>query len=264
MTYLPSRPANGDVLTPNVIRSTGSSTISRVSATGDSDEAMVSPISTSGNPATTNRSPADSSSTSLRLTPFERHQLGEATLQRRLTLVRTPPRAAPRSRRGASTPLTTRPMARRPRYSLASRVVTIACSGASGSPVGAGMASRMVSSSGDRSASSPGMPMPLIGLAFAGNGRDDLEVDVVVAGVEVDEQLVDLVEHLVGAGVAAVDLVDDDDRRQIAAPAPSAARSGSAAADPRRHRPAAARRRPSSAPARPRHRSRRGRACRPG
>ena len=42
---------------------------------------------------------------------------------------------------------------------------------------------------------------------------------LVVVGVEVDEQLVDLVEHLVGAGVGAVDLVDDDDRRQAGASA---------------------------------------------
>ena len=53
------------------------------------------------------------------------------------------------------------------------------------------------------------------GLAFAGDGRDDLEVDVVIAGIEVDEQLVDLVEHLFGSGVAAIDLVDDDDGRQV-------------------------------------------------
>ena len=35
-----------------------------------------------------------------------------------------------------------------------------------------------------------------------------------VVGVEVEEQLVDLVEHLVGPGVLAVDLVEHDDRRQ--------------------------------------------------
>ena len=51
--------------------------------------------------------------------------------------------------------------------------------------------------------------------ALAGHGGDDLEVDVLVTGVEVDEQLVHLVEDLVGAGVLAVDLVDDDDGRQV-------------------------------------------------
>jgi hypothetical protein len=58
------------------------------------------------------------------------------------------------------------------------------------------------------------MPMPTHGLGVAGDGRDDREVDVLVGGAEVHEQLVHLVEHLVGAGVLAVDLVDDDDRRQ--------------------------------------------------
>ena len=41
MRYFPSRPANGDVLTPNVIRSTGSSTVRRGRATGSSVEGMV-------------------------------------------------------------------------------------------------------------------------------------------------------------------------------------------------------------------------------
>ena len=75
---------------------------------------------------------------------------------------------------------------------------------------------------------------------------------------------VDLVEHLVGPGVAAVDLVDDDDAGQVEGERLRAARSGSGAAGPRRRRRAAARRRPSPAPARPRRRSRRGPACRPG
>ena len=34
-------------------------------------------------------------------------------------------------------------------------------------------------------------------------------------GVEIDEQIVDLVQHFLRAGVGAVDLVDDDDRRQL-------------------------------------------------
>ena len=95
-----------------------------------------------------------------------------------------------------------------------------------------------------------------------GVGVDDREVDLLGVGVEVDEQLVDLVDDLGDAGVGAVDLVDDEDHRQLSPPAPCAARSGSAAAAPRRRRPAAAPRRPSSGRARPRRRSRRGRACR--
>ena len=48
------------------------------------------------------------------------------------------------------------------------------------------------------------------GLAVAGDGRDDRELDGVLVGVEVEEELVDLVEDLVGAGVLAVDLVEHD------------------------------------------------------
>ena len=45
---------------------------------------------------------------------------------------------------------------------------------------------------------------------------DDRELDLVLVGAEVHEQLVDLVEDLGRAGVAAVDLVDRDDDRQPA------------------------------------------------
>ena len=43
---------------------------------------------------------------------------------------------------------------------------------------------------------------------------DDRELDLVIVGAEVDEQLVDRVEDLGRAGVAAVDLVERDDDRQ--------------------------------------------------
>ena len=91
-----------------------------------------------------------------------------------------------------------------------------------------------------RSASSAGHADADHRPALAGDGRDDRELDVVVGGVEVEEQLVDLVEHLVGAGVLAVDLVEHDDGRQVRRPAPSTARSGSGAAGPRPRRRAAA------------------------
>ena len=91
---------------------------------------------------------------------------------------------------------------------------------------------------------------------------DDRELDLALVGVEVEEELVDLVDDLLDARVRAVDLVDDEDHGQAAPRAPCAARSASAAAGPRSRRRAAARRRPSSGRARPRRRSRRGRACR--
>ena len=83
-----------------------------------------------------------------------------------------------------------------------------------------------------------------------------------LVGVEVEEQLVDLVDDLRDARVGPVDLVDDEDRRAAAPRAPCAARSASAAAAPWRRRRAAAPRRPSSGRARPHRRSRRVRACR--
>ena len=224
----------------------------------------MSPISTSGKPATTNRSPARQLVDLVAADTVERHQLREACASAAADPRRTLPRATRRSRRGASTPLTTRPMARRPRYSLASscrdhrlqRCRHVAGRRRNRFEDRVEQRRQVVVVAGHADA--------LHGSTLTGDGGDDLEVDVMVAGVEVDEQLVDLVEHLVGASVLAVDLVDDDDRPAGRAPAPSAARSGSAAADPRRHRRAAAHRRPSSALARPRHRSRRDRACRPG
>ena len=109
----------------------------------------------------------------------------------------------------------TRPMARRPRYSEASRLVTRACSGASGSPMGAGTVLTSASSSGDRSASSAGHADAEHGPALAGDGGDHRELDVVVGHLEVEEELVDLVEHLLGPGVGPVDLVEHDDGRQV-------------------------------------------------
>ena len=51
-------------------------------------------------------------------------------------------------------------------------------------------------------------------LALARHAVDDREVELVDLGVEVEEQLLDLVHHLGDAGVGAVDLVDHEDHRQ--------------------------------------------------
>ena len=63
--------------------------------------------------------------------------------------------------------------------------------------------------------------MPGIGQVAGGGpglgvGVDDRELDLVLVGAEVHEQLVDLVEDLRRPGVAAVDLVERDDHRQPA------------------------------------------------
>ena len=50
--------------------------------------------------------------------------------------------------------------------------------------------------------------------AGAGVGVDDRELDLVLGRVEVEEQLVDLIDHLGDAAVGPVDLVHDQDHRQ--------------------------------------------------
>ncbi len=45
-------------------------------------------------------------------------------------------------------------------------------------------------------------------------GVDHGEVELILHGVQIDEQIVDFVEHFLDARVRTVDLVDDDDRRQ--------------------------------------------------
>ena len=47
-----------------------------------------------------------------------------------------------------------------------------------------------------------------------GVGVDHRELELLLGGVEVDEEVVDLVQHLLRACVGAVDLVDDDDGRE--------------------------------------------------
>ena len=49
-------------------------------------------------------------------------------------------------------------------------------------------------------------------IAGAAAGVERREIELLVIGLEVEEQLEHLVEHFGGARVGAVDLVDDDDR----------------------------------------------------
>ena len=69
VTYLPSRPASGEVLTPNVIRRVGASTSRRGSGRGSAGSVSVSPMVTSGRPATLTMSPGPASSMSTRSMP---------------------------------------------------------------------------------------------------------------------------------------------------------------------------------------------------
>ena len=81
------------------------------------------------------------------------------------------------------------------------------------------MRSTSRSSSGFRLVPS-GSPAPSAGTvergpALAGDAVDDREVELVDVGVEVEEQLLDLVDHLGHPRVGAVDLVDHEDDRQL-------------------------------------------------
>ena len=70
----------------------------------------------------------------------------------------------------------------------------------------------MASKRGSRSV--PSTPCSVAGPAGPGVGEEDGEVDLVLVGVEVQEQLLHLVDHLVDAGVGPVHLVDHQHHRQ--------------------------------------------------
>mmetsp|Transcript_8732 Transcript_8732/g.24082 ORF Transcript_8732/g.24082 Transcript_8732/m.24082 type:complete len:293 (+) Transcript_8732:521-1399(+) len=66
VSSLPSFPAKGDLFTPNVMRTVGSSTSMGLRGLGSAGSVSVSPIWTSGKPVTTTISPALASSTGVR------------------------------------------------------------------------------------------------------------------------------------------------------------------------------------------------------
>ena len=72
----------------------------------------------------------------------------------------------------------------------------------------------MASNSGRRS--SPGTSRRGAGGAGAAAGVEHRELDLLFGRVEIDEQVVDLVQHFLRSRVGAIDLVDDHDRRQAA------------------------------------------------
>ena len=72
----------------------------------------------------------------------------------------------------------------------------------------------MASNSGCRL--SPGFPRSVVATTLARVGVQHGKLDLILGGVEVDEQVVDLVQHFLRARVGPVDLVQHDDRRQPA------------------------------------------------
>ena len=51
--------------------------------------------------------------------------------------------------------------------------------------------------------------------ASLGVGVEDGEIELVLLGVEIDEEVVDLVQNFLRARVGAVNLIDDNDRRKL-------------------------------------------------
>ena len=212
-----TRPTSGEVLVPMVIEIAGSSTWISGSAIGFSASARVSPMVISGMPATATMSPGPADSPGLRSRP----SVTSSSVTR--TFFTSP------LRRIQATvwpffrvPWWTRTSASRPRNGEASRLVTCACSGAPSSYVRRGDGLEDGAEQRLEVGGVGGRP-PFSGVssdARAGLRRrvDDREVEGVLAVVlveQVHEQLVGLVDDLGDPGVAAVDLVDDEDDRHV-------------------------------------------------
>src|SRR3954454_12969335 len=207
VSRVPSVPASGLVLIPIVTDKLGSSTVVTGSGRGLSGSAMVSPIVTSGSPASATISPGPASSAGTRsrasvmysfvtracsVVPSQRHHAIGAPLR--------------------NVPWRTRNSASRPTYGLASRFVTSACSGCSVSYSGAGIVSSSVVNKGPRSGASSSAASP----ARPARVRvHDRKLDLQAIRVEIEEQLVHLVHDLGRPRVAAIDLVDHEHDRQL-------------------------------------------------
>ena len=258
VSFDPDCPASGELLIPTVMPSAGSSTAITGSGRGSAGSAIVSPIVISAMPGQRD----DLARPGL---------LGRHPPQARRSRTAPRPSRSRRCRRAGTRPLPAlcgsrpgaRGRARRGPRSCRRRGSSRApAAGGPGSYSGAGMRSTSRSSSGRRSV--PSTPSSAAAQPALRVRVDDRELDLRLVGVEVEEQLVDLVHHLAAARVGAVHLVHAPGPPAAGPRAPCAARSGSAAAGPPRRPPAASPRRPSSGRARPRRRSRRGRACPPG
>ena len=116
-----------------------------------------------------------------------------------------------------------RSSARRPRYGEESRLVTHACSGA---PFGVGRRRDALEEDVDERRQILAGDLALddrVGFveverrpAVAAGAVDDWELDLVFAGIEIEEEFVDLVDDFGSAGVRAIDLVDRQNDRQVA------------------------------------------------
>ncbi len=206
VTLEPSRPAIGESLTLNVIASVGGSI--RCAWSGSVTAGSTIELDTVAlvRPAIATMSPAPASSTGTRSSP-----------RKAMILVARPSSTTLPSSSSAligmlilSLPLAMRPVSTRPtKLSRSSKVASI-LNGPSGSASGAGTWLTMVSNIG---ASVPPRTLSVRpGIAVAAAGVEHREIELLVIGLERQEQFETFVEHFGGAGVGAVDLVDDDDR----------------------------------------------------
>ena len=220
VTYLPSRPDSGDVFTPNVIRSVGASTSSRGSGRGSAGSVSVSPIVTSGRPATDTMSPGPASSMSTRSMPWAVWRLVTVPLSvtvrpgstacRVVGLLADDRDPLPDAQRAVPDAPDRHPpdvvVGGQVRDEQLERVARLV----------AGRRGDLDEQVEQRVEVRARLGEVARGGAGLGVRVDDRELDLVLVRAEVHEQLVDLVEDLGRACIRAVDLVDRHDDRQPA------------------------------------------------
>ena len=147
VTYLPSRPASGDVLTQKFIVSVGSSTLIIFSGAGLTGSVMVTPMLMSSMPLTSTMSPGPASVTCTRSRPWN----FSTWLMRPLTGLPSRPSMTTTSIDGLIVPCMMRPTPMRPTKVEKSRAEICSCSDASGSPACGTTCLSTVSNSADMS-----------------------------------------------------------------------------------------------------------------
>src|SRR5574343_364108 len=136
VTYLPSRPASGEVFTQKFMVSVGSSTLSMGSGAGLVGSVTVTPIPMSSMPLISTMSPGPASGVCMRSRPWK----VSTWLMRPLVLLPSAPSITSTSMPGLILPWLMRPTPMRPTKVEKSSAEICSCSGASGSPLLGGRA----------------------------------------------------------------------------------------------------------------------------
>ncbi len=210
VTYWPSRPATGDVLTPKIIDTVGSSTAIGGMAMRCSWSAIVSPIVMSSMPArqidVARRGLADLDP----LEAVEREQLGDLRVLERAIELDDRDRvvqlhgAVEDAADGDAPEIVAGVEVGDEHLQRRRRIAAAAAARA--------RRWRRRAAADPR----PWSPISFEATAFAGVGVEHRELDLILGGVEIDEEVVDLVQHFLRPRVGAVDLVQHDDGRQPA------------------------------------------------